>query len=106
MKSYTIKEINEILKGELVGNTTQQINALEQMEKAGNNHITFIGSMKYARLWETSKACAAIVDENLEIEHGENRALIKVKNADLAMTILFHIKLEKNNPSENMTNAV
>ena len=91
MKSFTIKEINNILKGELVGDTNQQINGPEQLEKAGNNHITFVGSKKYVRLWETSKACAAIVDEKLEIEPGENRALIKVKNADLAMAKLLEV---------------
>ena len=91
MKTFTIKEINEILKGELVGDTKQQINGPEQLEKAGNNHITFIGNRKYIRLWETSKACAAIVDEKLKIEPGENRALIKVKNADLAMAKLLEV---------------
>lgn len=85
MKSFTIKEINDILKGELVGDTTQQINGPEELGKATNNHITLIGSTKYVRLWKTSKACAAIVSEKLDVEPGENRALIKVKNADLAM---------------------
>jgi len=91
MKSYTIKEINEILKGELVGDTSQQISGPEQLEKAGTNHISFIGNKKYVRLWETSKACAAIVDEKLEIEPGLNRALIKVKNSDLAMAKLLEV---------------
>jgi UDP-3-O-[3-hydroxymyristoyl] glucosamine N-acyltransferase len=91
MKSFTIKEINEILKGELVGDTKQQINGPEQLEKAGNNHITFVGNRIYIRLWETSKACAAVVDEKLKIEPGENRALIKVKNADLAMARLLEV---------------
>ncbi|OQX81185.1 MAG: UDP-3-O-(3-hydroxymyristoyl)glucosamine N-acyltransferase [Bacteroidetes bacterium 4484_276] len=91
MKSYSIKEINEILKGELVGNTNLQITGPEQLEKAGNNHITFVGSRKYVRLWETSKACAAIVDEKLKIEPGDGRALIKVKNADLAMARLLEV---------------
>ncbi len=91
MKSLTIKEINEILKGDLVGDTNRQIIGPEQLEKAGNNNITFIGGTKYARLWETSKACAAIVDEKLTIEPGENRALIKVKNADLAMARLLEV---------------
>ncbi|HBS12658.1 MAG TPA: UDP-3-O-(3-hydroxymyristoyl)glucosamine N-acyltransferase, partial [Flavobacteriaceae bacterium] len=40
-------------------------------------------------LWERSKASVAIVNENLTIEPGENRALIKVKNADLAMAKLL-----------------
>lgn len=85
MKSYSIQEINEILGGELVGNTSHQIHGPEQLEKAGNNHITFIGNRKYVARWAESQACAAIVDEKLKVEPGENRALIKVKNADLAM---------------------
>ena len=89
MKSFTIKEINEILKGELVGYTNQKISGPEQLGKANNNHITFIGSVKYVSQWKTSGACAAIVNDNLEIDPGENRALIKVKNADLAMAKLL-----------------
>ncbi len=89
MKSFTIKEINEIINGELIGDTDHLIDGPEQLEKAGNNHITFIGNRKYARLWDSSKACAAIVDEKIKIEPGENRALIRVKNADLAMAKLL-----------------
>lgn len=91
MKSFTINEINEILNGELVGNTTHLIEGPEQLERANNNQITFVGSRKYINLWEASDACAAIVDEKLNIEPGENRALIKVKNADLAMAKLLEI---------------
>ncbi len=91
MKSLTIKEINEILKGELVGYTNQQIIGPEQLEKAKSNNITFVGSSKYILQWENSKACAAIVNENLAVEPGENRALIKVKNADLAMAKLLEV---------------
>lgn len=91
MKSYTLTEINALINGELVGHTDTKIIGPEQLERANINHITFIGNRKYLRLWETSKACAAIVDEKLKIEPGENRALIKVKNADLAMAKLLEI---------------
>jgi len=91
MKSFNIKEINEILKGELIGNTNQQIDGPEELGKANNNHITFIGSVKFASQWKTSKASAAIINEQLEVEPGENRALIKVKNADLAMAKLLEV---------------
>ncbi len=91
MKSYSIKEINAFLGGELVGETDQQIEGPEQLERAGNSHITFIGNTKFVHLWKTSKACAAIADKELKIEPGKNRALIKVKNVDLAMTKLLGI---------------
>lgn len=85
MKSFTVSEINAVLKGEIIGSTNQKINAPEQLEKAEINHITFIGNRKYGKLWESSKASAAVIDEKIELEPGENRVLIRVKNADLAM---------------------
>jgi len=91
MKSYTIQEINDILQGELIGNTSQNIDGPEQLQSAKNNHITFIGSRKYVSQWENSKACAAIINDNLSVEPGDNRALIKVKNADLAMAKILEL---------------
>ncbi|HET8803649.1 MAG TPA: LpxD N-terminal domain-containing protein, partial [Aequorivita sp.] len=85
MKSFSIQEINDKLKGELIGDCSQQITGPEQLERAKNDQITFIGSRKYLKLWEHSGACAAIINDNLDLEPGEGRALIKVKNADLAM---------------------
>jgi UDP-3-O-[3-hydroxymyristoyl] glucosamine N-acyltransferase len=91
MKSYSIQEINDILKGVIVGNTNQSITAPEQLEMANSNEISFIGNKKYEKLWETSKACAAIVNEDISIEPGENRAFIKVRNADLAMSQILEL---------------
>lgn len=91
MKSFTSQEINTILNGELIGNTNQRIDGPEQLEKAKANHITFIGSHKYVKLWANSKASIAIVNDNLVVEPGENKALIKVKNADLAMAKILDL---------------
>jgi UDP-3-O-[3-hydroxymyristoyl] glucosamine N-acyltransferase len=91
MKSYTITEINEILKGELIGTTNNTIEGPEQLKKATKNHITFIGNSKYIKLWDSSNACAAIINETLDITPGDNRALIKVKNADLAMAKILEL---------------
>jgi UDP-3-O-[3-hydroxymyristoyl] glucosamine N-acyltransferase len=91
MKSYTIQQINDTLKGVLVGNTTQLIESPEQIEYAATNQITFIGHKKYAKLWEHSKACAAIINEDIELKPGDNRAFIKVKNADISMAELLEL---------------
>lgn len=91
MKSYSIQEINEILKGIIVGNTSHNITAPEQLEVAKTTEISFIGNKKYEKFWEASKACAAIVNEDISIEPGENRAFIKVKNADLAMSQVLEL---------------
>ncbi len=86
MKTYSILEINAILNGEIIGTTNKKITAPEQLEVANSDEISFIGNKKYEKLWATSNACAAIVNQDISIEPGENRAFIKVKNADLAMS--------------------
>jgi UDP-3-O-[3-hydroxymyristoyl] glucosamine N-acyltransferase len=91
MKSYTVQEINEVLKGILEGNTSQTITAPEKMEVASNSEITFIGNKKYEKLWPASNACVAVVNEDIAIEPGENRAFIKVENADLAMSQVLEL---------------
>lgn len=91
MKSYSIQEINEVLKGTIIGDTSTIINAPEQLELAGSSEISFIGNKKYEKFWETSKACAAVVNEDISIEPGRNRAFIKVKNADLAMSQVLEL---------------
>ncbi len=85
MKTYSLEEINDVLKGVIVGHTCQRISTPEQLELASCTEISFIGNRKYEKLWTTSKACAAIVNEDISIEPGEDRAFIKV-NADLAMS--------------------
>ncbi|MBP6558503.1 MAG: UDP-3-O-(3-hydroxymyristoyl)glucosamine N-acyltransferase [Flavobacterium sp.] len=86
MSSFSIQEINEVLQGEIVGNTSHKITAPEQLESASETEISFIGNKKYEKFWATSKACVAVVNQDISIEPGENRAFIKVKNADLAMS--------------------
>lgn len=105
MKSYSIQEINEVLNGVIYGTTSQKVTATEQLEKATASEISFIGNKKYEKLWEGSKASIAVVNEDISIEPGENRAFIKVKNADLAMsqvlalfappTPIFHTNIHK-----------
>ncbi len=91
MKTYSVEEINKILEGELIGSTDKTIEGPEQLEKAQENHITFIGNNKYAKLWADAKACVAIVDKKVKAEPYENRAIIKVSNADLAMAKVLEL---------------
>jgi UDP-3-O-[3-hydroxymyristoyl] glucosamine N-acyltransferase len=91
MKSYSIQEINEVLQGTIVGSTTTLITAPEQLDEASATEISFIGHRKYEKNWATSKACAAVVNEDIRIEPGENKVFIKVKNADLAMSQVLEL---------------
>ena len=91
MKSYSIQEINEVLQGTIVGQTNAVITAPEQLDAASATEISFIGHRKYEKNWATSKACAAVVNEDISIAPGDNRVFIKVKNADLAMSQVLEL---------------
>jgi UDP-3-O-[3-hydroxymyristoyl] glucosamine N-acyltransferase len=91
MKTYSLQEINAVLKGIISGNTNQNITAPEHLKDASSSEISFIGNKKYEKLWATSNACVAVVNEDISIEPGENRAFIKVKNADLAMSQILEL---------------
>jgi UDP-3-O-[3-hydroxymyristoyl] glucosamine N-acyltransferase len=91
MRSYSIEEINEVIQGEIVGSTLHKITAPEQLESASETEISFIGNKKYEKLWAISKACAAVVNQDISIEPGNHRAFIKVKNADLAMSQVLEL---------------
>ena len=91
MKNYSIQEINAILHGEIIGNTLQKISSPEQLELASDVQISFIGNKKYEKLWSLSNAPIAIVNDDISIHPGTNRAFIKVKNADLAMSQILSL---------------
>ena len=91
MNPYTVSQISEMLNGELIGSTTHQITSPQQLECASEGQISFIGNKKYEKLWALSKASAAIVNEDISIEPGDNRAFIKVKNADIAMSQILEL---------------
>ncbi len=91
MKNISILQINEVLNGIIAGDSSLMLTAPEQIEAAKEGEITFIGHKKYEKLWETSKASVAVVNEDISIEPGEKKAFIKVKNADLAMSQVLQL---------------
>ena len=85
MKKFTTEQINQTVKGTLDGSPTILITSVEQIFEATENQLTLIGEKKYIKLWEQSPASAAIINDNLDVEPGQGRALIRVPDADLAL---------------------
>ena len=70
--------------------TSLVIEGLETVERAGPRSLTFVGGGKYAKLLETSPAAAAVVSADVELaEPASNRAILRVKSADLAMIAIL-----------------
>jgi len=91
MKQYTTEQINQAVKGTLDGSPTIMITGVEQISEATTNQLTFIGEKKYIKLWDQSRASAAIVNNVLDVEPGKNRALFRVADADLAMALVLQL---------------
>jgi UDP-3-O-[3-hydroxymyristoyl] glucosamine N-acyltransferase len=75
--------------GQLIGPSDLTINALAEIDLAKAGELTFIGTKQYAQKWADSGASAALVGKDIELEPGENKTLIKVDDADLAMAIVL-----------------
>ncbi|MEA3231615.1 MAG: UDP-3-O-(3-hydroxymyristoyl)glucosamine N-acyltransferase [Thermodesulfobacteriota bacterium] len=91
MKKFTIEEINQAVNGILVGNPKILITSVEQIFEATKNQLTFIGKKKYIKLWDQSRALAAIVTDGLDAEPGKGRALVRVADADLALAQVLQL---------------
>ena len=91
MKTLTIDEVSNLTNGKIEGKSSQLISGLETVELATKTDVTFIGSRKYACKWQDSEAVVAIVNEEIDLAPCENRVLIRVKDADLAMAILLDV---------------
>jgi len=91
LKKFTIEEISQSVDGVLVGSPTIQITGLDEITAAQANQLTFVGDKKFISSWDQSSASAAIVNDNLDIEPGPGRALIRVADADLAMAQVLHL---------------
>lgn len=94
MKTYSAQQICDHIKGELLGSTDHSVSSPEQIELANDHQITFIGNKKYEKLWADSKASVAVVNSDISIAPGDNRAFIKVNNADLAMSLVLELFAE------------
>jgi len=90
-KTYSIKELCTLLEGELFGHTDVMIQGPEQIQKAKAGDITFIGHKKFVTVWDASKASAAVISSSLDATPGDNRALIKVQDADIAMAKVLEL---------------
>jgi UDP-3-O-[3-hydroxymyristoyl] glucosamine N-acyltransferase len=83
--SFSLQAIADRVAGVVAGDGSIAISGIEQIELAQPGQLTFIGGKKYVALWSKSQASAALVNEDLAVEPGPGRALIRVRNADLAM---------------------
>ncbi|AIT09777.1 UDP-3-O-(3-hydroxymyristoyl) glucosamine N-acyltransferase [Candidatus Francisella endociliophora] len=86
---YTLKEISEKIQAKTINKLNEEITVtgLNYAEFAKENDLTLIDKAEHIRFWKDSKACAAIVSKKIseEVAQINNKPIIVVENADLAM---------------------
>src|SRR5690606_20503355 len=65
------------------------ITGVDQLNRAAAGQITFVRDQKHADAWNNSAASAVLVTRGVTLEPGDNRAVIVVPNADLALATVL-----------------
>ncbi|MDG2371329.1 MAG: UDP-3-O-(3-hydroxymyristoyl)glucosamine N-acyltransferase [Flavobacteriaceae bacterium] len=97
MKTYNLEQLANLISGQIHFAKKITINGLNDLKNATEDQITFIGSHKFIKYWNDSKAGAAIVNESIKIDN-QDKPIIFVKDADIAMAILLEIFAPRNGP--------
>lgn len=91
--TLTTADAARLLGAELIGPGDLVLSGVAPIDAAGAGTLTFIRSARFARLWPSSGASAALVTRGIEVPgHDPSaRALLVVENADAAAAALLSL---------------
>jgi UDP-3-O-[3-hydroxymyristoyl] glucosamine N-acyltransferase len=95
MSQYTIKQIAELIKADVVGESGLEISGVNSLESAGAGEMTFLSDAKHESKLQESKAGAVIVSKALS---DVSKPQLVVSNVDaglIAVLKLFAPKLHE-----------
>ncbi len=78
---FTLKEIAQLIEGELIGNPDIVITGISGIKEAKEGDITFLANPKYFHLMKTTKASAIITSKDIT---DSKKPLIRTENPSLA----------------------
>lgn len=88
--SYTLENIAELVKGDLVGDGRTVVKGVSAIEEAKEGDIAFVLNSKYEALIGSTRASCVVVPRNIKNSHGKH--LIKVDNPTAAFSkIIDHL---------------
>ncbi|MFH1504415.1 MAG: UDP-3-O-(3-hydroxymyristoyl)glucosamine N-acyltransferase [Candidatus Omnitrophota bacterium] len=86
---YTLREIAELVNGELIGDSEIIITGISGIKEAKKGDITFLANSKYACLMQASKASAVITSKEDFLE--TSKPLIKTDNPSIAFAKVVNL---------------
>lgn len=86
---FTAEQIAGVLEGEVVGNSSVEVNTLSKIEEGKVGSLTFLANPKYTNYIYTTEASVTIVNRTFVPDAPLSTTLIKVEDAYLAFTKLL-----------------
>ncbi len=86
---FTIKQIANLLNGEVRGDESLTVNKLAKIEQGNTGDISFLANQKYEQFIYTTKASAVIVGKDFVPKKDISAALIVVDNPYISFTQLL-----------------
>jgi len=89
-KLETAQTITQLVHGTLTGPGDLLVTGVRALDRAGPDHVSFVGDKRYADRWARSRCRVVLVTRGLELPpRDEPVAVIRVDHADLAMTAVL-----------------
>lgn len=87
MKTYSAKEIAELLKGQLKGDEKRIVSGVSSLKDANSEQVSFLGNKKYHHQLAPSQAGIVLLSKDVENEElPANKTYIVCDNVDLAFS--------------------
>ena len=86
---FTVGQIAEMLKGEVIGDKSLKINQLAKIEEGSIGSISFLANPKYEHFIYTTNASAVIVSSQFQAKKEYQTTLILVENPYAGFTTLL-----------------
>ena len=77
---FSVKQINELLGGEIKGDENVQVASVAELQHAGEGDLSFFSNKKYEDLLYATSASAVLVSSDFEPKKEVNAVLIKVSD--------------------------
>ncbi|MCX7955413.1 MAG: UDP-3-O-(3-hydroxymyristoyl)glucosamine N-acyltransferase [Bacteroidales bacterium] len=87
----TVKEVAELLKGEIIGDENIELTSVSRIEQGKEGSITFLGNAQYEKYIYTTKADAVIINRDLIPKEKVRPTLIVVDNAYRSFASLLEL---------------
>lgn len=89
--ALSVDDIAQRLGGELIGPPDVRVVGVNQLDRAEAGQLTFVRDENHAAEWADSRASAALIGPTVRLDADKGRALIRVKDTDLALAEIVGI---------------